>query len=160
MSIRSPGARTPTLAASAQASTVPAQTGVPGASPVARAAAAVTVPAISMDQASRGAGRSPMMSSYHGWCHRRASMSYSGTHWLAVWWSMTYSPVSRRTTYELELYQRRARAQTAGSCRRTHRAFGPTACEVIGVAHRSSTLSAPYRPVNSSISAVARMSMP
>jgi hypothetical protein len=42
MSMSSPGSRTPTLSASAQASTVPATTGVPAGNPVASAAAAVT----------------------------------------------------------------------------------------------------------------------
>src|SRR5215204_2861800 len=54
ISMRSPGCRTPALNASAQASTVPAQTGVPSATPGASAAALCTVPTTSPDQASRG----------------------------------------------------------------------------------------------------------
>ena len=59
MSIRSPGRRTPTLNASAHASIVPAQTGVPAGRPVSAAAAAVTCPAISAGHARRGAGQVP-----------------------------------------------------------------------------------------------------
>lgn len=54
ISITSPGARTPTLSASAQASMVPTATGVPVARPVCAAAAAVTVPATSAGQRSSG----------------------------------------------------------------------------------------------------------
>ena len=54
MIIMSPGARTPAESASAAASMVPAITGVPAASPVSSAAAAVTSPAISPDHNSAG----------------------------------------------------------------------------------------------------------
>jgi hypothetical protein len=54
ISIISPGAATPTLTASAAASMVPQVTGVPSASPVSAAAAAVMCPAISVDHIRRG----------------------------------------------------------------------------------------------------------
>jgi hypothetical protein len=54
ISIRSPGRRTPTLKASAQASTVPATTGVPSARPVAAAAAPCTTPTCSDGHTKRG----------------------------------------------------------------------------------------------------------
>ena len=62
MSIISPGARTPTLTASAAASIVPTVTGVPSARPVSAAAAAVTPPAISVDHISRGSRSSGRIS--------------------------------------------------------------------------------------------------
>src|SRR5579862_3550709 len=56
ITIRSPSARTPTLNASAQASMVPATTGVPGGSPVSSAAAVLTTPTCWLGQASGGGG--------------------------------------------------------------------------------------------------------
>ena len=57
ISIRSPGWSTPTLAASAQASIVPAATGVPAGIPVDWAAASETVPATSDGHSKRGSSR-------------------------------------------------------------------------------------------------------
>ena len=103
ISMVSPGDRTPALNASAQASTVPAVTGVPSDKPVSAAAAALTPPTTSPGQASRGSSRSPQMSRAQTWFHAPARKSYNGSYWLAVWWSRTYSPVSRPATKELEL---------------------------------------------------------
>ena len=67
MIIRSPGAPTPTLIASAAASIVPTITGVPSASPVADAASRVTVPAMSVVQpisGSHSAGPTPSSRSF------------------------------------------------------------------------------------------------
>src|SRR5215212_10679439 len=55
MTIRSPGSRTPMLAASDQASTVPVATGIPAGSPVVSAASCVISPAISAASAGPGA---------------------------------------------------------------------------------------------------------
>ena len=84
ISIRSPGRRTPPLNASAQASTVPAATGVPTGSPVSRAASGVTVPTISPGQASRGSGTPVATCSAQSGDQALRLMSYSGSHWLAV----------------------------------------------------------------------------
>ena len=65
MTIRSPGSRTPTLAASDQASTVPVTTGMPSGSPVASAASRVTSPATSAGQRSSGSSRPGATSSAH-----------------------------------------------------------------------------------------------
>ena len=62
MSIVSPGSRTPTLSASAQASMVPAMTGVPAAIPVRADASAVTQPTGSPAQWSVGSSRFGAMS--------------------------------------------------------------------------------------------------
>jgi hypothetical protein len=57
ISIRSPGCRTPAENASEYASTVPATTGVPTATPVASAASGRTVPTTSLGQTNLGSGR-------------------------------------------------------------------------------------------------------
>jgi hypothetical protein len=75
MSIVSPGARTPTLAASAHASIVPAATGVPSARPVSDAAAAVTVPAISAGHRSRGSSNPGAIPDAHSSIHAPAPKS-------------------------------------------------------------------------------------
>jgi hypothetical protein len=80
ISIRSPGWRTPALNASAQASTVPAVTGVPVNNPVVSAAAAVTVPTTSPGHASRSSATSPVSSLAQFWCHSRDRGSYKGSH--------------------------------------------------------------------------------
>lgn len=75
ISMRSPGSRTPTLSASAQASIVPAKTGVPGRSPVAAAAAAVTAPTCSPGQTSLGSGQPGSTSATQSSAHPRAARS-------------------------------------------------------------------------------------
>jgi hypothetical protein len=110
MTIVSPTAPTPTLAASAQASIVPAITGMPSGSPVSRAARPCTVPATSPGQSSRGSARPGATSSDHSCAQSPASRSYIGSHWLAGWWSSTYSPLRRWTRYELAMRKRSVRA--------------------------------------------------
>ena len=61
MIMSSPGSVTPAATDSAQASIVPAQTGVPAGIPVSSAAAEVTSPATSAGHSSRGCGNSPAM---------------------------------------------------------------------------------------------------
>ena len=85
ISISSPGRRTPTLNASDQASTVPADTGVPLRRPVSAAAAAVTCPTTSLGHTSRGNSRPGATSVAHSSYQPSAWMSYIGSHWLAVW---------------------------------------------------------------------------
>lgn len=84
MIIRSPSSRTPALKASAQASTVPAHTGVPAGRPVSAAACAVTVPITSSAQASRGSGIGSATRRAHSSCQPPRVMSYIGAYWLAV----------------------------------------------------------------------------
>ena len=71
-----------------------------------------------------------------------------------------YSPVSLATAYELELYQPAVRAHTSGSCFRSQRSLGPTACEDRALPPWAKIASAPNSSVSSSISAPARLSMP
>jgi hypothetical protein len=85
MSIRSPGAATLTEYASAQASIVPVTTGVPGASPVWLAAAALTWPAITPGQTSSGSSTRPASCRAQVACQSAVVMSYIGSYWLAVW---------------------------------------------------------------------------
>ena len=87
MSMVSPGRRTPTLSASAHASIVPAMTGVPAGMPVSTDAAGVTVPTGSAAQRSSGSSRPGAIAAAQSPAHAPASMSYSGSHWLAEWWS-------------------------------------------------------------------------
>ena len=75
MIIRSPGRDTPTLKASLAASTVPATTGVPAASPVSAAAAAVTVPITSLLQARSGSHPSGQMARVISGSQRRSRRS-------------------------------------------------------------------------------------
>ncbi len=75
ISIRSPTSCAPTLTASVQASIVPAITGVPTGIPVRAAAPAVTSPAISPAQCSRGRSISPAYRVHHGSCQHSPSMS-------------------------------------------------------------------------------------
>jgi hypothetical protein len=89
MSIRSPRRCASTLTASAQASIVPVITGVPRRSPVCSAAGPETVPATSPDQRSAGRSSWGTRSSHHASYHASARMSYSGSDWLAEWWSST-----------------------------------------------------------------------
>ena len=77
---------------------VPAATGMPAGSPVCAAAAALTRPATSCGQRSGGSGGSaapPTASAAQSSIQVLSFTSYSGTHWLAEWWSSTYSPVRR-----------------------------------------------------------------
>ena len=69
MSIRSPGRTAPTESPSAHASIVPTATGTPSGSPVSDAAGAVTRPASSPAQASRGRAMPGATASAHGVCH-------------------------------------------------------------------------------------------
>jgi len=84
MSSRSPGRRAPALTASAQASTVPAQTGVPAGMPVASAAASVTLPITSAGQASVGERMCCAIAAARSACQALARRSYIGSHWDAV----------------------------------------------------------------------------
>jgi len=129
ISIRSPGSRTPALKASDQASIVPVATGVPAGIPVSLAASGVIRPATSPGQRSLGSGSPGAMSSAHSPIQRFPARSYSGSHWLAEWWSSTYSPVSLWTMNELAMKKRRVRAHTSGSLRRSQASLGPTAWE-------------------------------
>ncbi len=160
MTIVSPTAETPTDAASAHASTVPAVTGVPAASPVSRAASSVILPAISSDQSSRGSSSPGATTSHQSRAQSAASRSYIGSHWLAEWWSSTYSPVRRCTRNELAMRKRSVACQTSGSWRCSHRHFGPTAWLDNGVPPRARMASAPSSSVSFSISRVARVSTP
>ena len=95
---------------------MPVITGMPAGSPVAAAARRVTVPATSPGQRSGGSSRSRAdVLRPTARTSRAASMSYSGVHWLAEWWSRTYAPVSRcsRATSSA-CNSRRARAKTLG----------------------------------------------
>ncbi len=83
-----------------------------------------------------------------------------GSHWLAVWWSSTYRPVSFPTRNELVLNQRAVRAHSSGSWRCSHSSLGPTACDDSAEPERSRMRSAPSCAVRTSISAVARVSIP
>jgi len=85
ISIRSPIWTAPTLIDSAQASMVPARTGVPAARPVADAAASVTWPAISPGHRRRGISIAGAMRSTISAFQVLAVRSYSGLHWLAEW---------------------------------------------------------------------------
>ena len=64
---------------------MPATTGVPFGIPVAAAAAACTVPTTSLGQTSRGNGRWPQIRSAHSVFQSNSRVTYSGSHWLAVW---------------------------------------------------------------------------
>ena len=75
ISIRSPGCRTPAENASAQASTVPGETGVPAGIPVSAAAASVTVPITSCGQTSRGISSSPATSGTQSCAQSKARTS-------------------------------------------------------------------------------------
>jgi hypothetical protein len=97
MIIRSPGFTTPTLIASLSASTAPTATGVPAASPVARAALLVTVPATSSHQPRLGSIDTGATCSAYRSSHWPVRGSYSGIVWLAVCRSMRCSPHNRHT---------------------------------------------------------------
>src|SRR5665647_1565303 len=101
MSIRSPGFCASTLTASDQASIVPVMTGTPARIP---AISRPVTPARSPGQRSAGRSRPGATCSAQGRYQSSARVSYSGVHWLAEWWSRTYSPVSRCTP----LYDTRA----------------------------------------------------
>ena len=75
MTIRSPSARTPAASDSAQASIVPAMTGVPEGIPVSAAAAGVTTPAGSPGQSRRGSSRPGAICSAHSSIQSRRSSS-------------------------------------------------------------------------------------
>lgn len=83
ITIVSPGSRTPTEAASAQASTVPAVTGSLRGKTVSEAAAAPTVPTTSVGQASLGSSMPGATRSAQSWAQSPARRSYIGSHWLA-----------------------------------------------------------------------------
>ena len=89
ISMRSPTPCAPTLTASAHASIVPVTTGMPTGRPVVTAASADTVPAASPSQRSGGSSIPGATTRAHGWYQASASVSYSGVHWLAEWWSST-----------------------------------------------------------------------
>lgn len=89
ISMMSPGSRTPTPAASAQASMVPVVTGRPTGRPVAAAASGVMRPTTSVGQANSGSRRPGATDSAQSMAQSRAIRSYMGTHWLADWWSST-----------------------------------------------------------------------
>ena len=72
MTIRSPGSRTPMLAASDQASTVPVTTGMPAGRPVASAASSVISPATSAGQRRSGSSSPGATSSDHSPIQRRS----------------------------------------------------------------------------------------
>ncbi len=101
ITIRSPGSVTPTLSASAAASTAPAVTGVPALSPVSSAPRSLTVPAISVDHIRSGNFDVSMIGSAKRSSYASASISTSGFECAPVCLSMTYSPVSRWIRYEL-----------------------------------------------------------
>ena len=75
MIISAPGSVTPAAMDSAQASIVPAQTGVPAGIPVSSAAAELTSPATSPGQSSRGFGSSPATCGHHSSIHLPARRS-------------------------------------------------------------------------------------
>jgi hypothetical protein len=75
MSIVSPGSRTPALSASAQASIVPATTGVPSGIPVAAAPRTWTRPTTSSDHANRGKSTPGTTSAAQSAAHAAVFMS-------------------------------------------------------------------------------------
>jgi hypothetical protein len=87
-------------------------------------------------------------------------VAYSGSHWLAVWWSITYSPVNLAAIYEFDPYQPVARSNTSGSWRCAHSSLGPTAWLDSNVPARSRMFCSPNSAVSDWISAVARVSTP
>ena len=88
------------------------------------------------------------------------SAHHGGTHWLAERWSSTYAPVRRSAMKLCAISIWRVLAQTSGSLRRSHASFGPIAWLESSVPPRARIASAPNRAVCSSISRVARVSMP
>ena len=106
ISIRSPGRVASALTASAQASMVPLITGIPVRSPGTSAVTSgPTTPADSPAQRSRGSSRPGAICWDHsrpgpscvavGECQRCSRRQYRGAVWLALTWSITYSPVRR-----------------------------------------------------------------
>ena len=121
----SPGLLTPTLADSANASTVPAHTGMPSGSPVSAAPRSLIRPATSHGSTTRGRASPGAISSAHSSIHRRVRGSNIGTQNDADTESSVYSPVSRWTMNELAMSSCLARSHTCGSWRRSHISLGP-----------------------------------
>src|SRR5262245_3900180 len=134
--------------------------GVPTGMPVADAASACTVPTTSAGHTSLGNGMCPQMRCAQSVFQSKSRVPYSGSHWLAVWWSIAYSPVSLAEMYEFDPYHPVAFSNTSGSWLRTHSSFGPTAWLDSAVPAFARMASAPNSAVNESISAVALESMP